>query len=478
MIALISEAWAVGYVVAEWSIRLAMVAVVPMRRSPEAARSWLILVFLLPIPALLIYLLIGRPTYPRWRRERFLRLPAVLAAASREISHSRYCRRPELPGSLSGPALLVERLGQFPTVAGNDFELLSGYDEVIDRMIADIGAAQQTVHLLYYIFADDETGLRVIDALQRAAKRQVKCRVLIDAIGSRRWARRVARLLIPAGVEVRLALRVGLFHRRSARADLRNHRKIAVIDSRVGYLGSQNIINAEFGGGIANQELVARVVGPVTTEIQTVFIADWFMETNEKLANPVLFPHNPPGGGAVAQVLPSGPDYPDAGIGHLIVSLVHGARERVIITTPYFVPDEPLLQALKTAALRGVEVRLVVSNVTDQMLVNLAQRSFYSELLHAGIQVHLYAQAFLHAKHITFDDEIAILGSSNVDIRSFVLNAEVSLIAFDKGVVEQLRRQQSRYFASSNVLSLREWEKRPVASKLAENLARLASPLL
>ncbi|WP_312860728.1 phospholipase D-like domain-containing protein [Neoaquamicrobium sediminum] len=141
-------------------------------------------------------------------------------------------------------------------------------------------------------------------------------------------------------------------------------------------------------------------------------------------------------------------------------------------------PDEPLLQALKTAALRGVEVRLVVSNVTDQMLVNLAQRSFYSELLHAGIQVHLYAQAFLHAKHITFDDEIAILGSSNVDIRSFVLNAEVSLIAFDKGVVEQLRRQQSRYFASSNVLSLREWEKRPVASKLAENLARLASPLL
>mgnify|MGYP001085514074 CR=1 FL=1 len=478
MIPLMSEAWAVGYVMVEWSIRLAMVAIVPMRRSPEAARSWLILVFLLPIPALLIYLLIGRPTYPRWRRERFLRLPAVLAAASREISHSRYCRRPDLPDNLSGPALLVEKLGQFPTVAGNDFELLSGYDEVIDRMIADIDAAQATVHLLFYIFADDETGLRVIGALQRASKRRVKCRVLIDAIGSRRWARRVSRLLIPAGVEVRLALRVGLFRRRSARADLRNHRKIAVIDSRVGYLGSQNIINADFREGVVNEELVARVVGPVATEIQTVFIADWFMETDEEIANPVLFPHNPPGGGVVAQVLPSGPDYPDAGIGHLIVSLVHGARERVIITTPYFVPDEPLLQALKTATLRGVEVRLVVSNVTDQMLVNLAQRSFYSELLSAGIKVHLYQEAFLHAKHITFDDEIAILGSSNIDIRSFVLNAEVSLVAFDERVVERLRHQQSRYFASSNALSLREWEKRPIASKVAENLARLASPLL
>lgn len=469
----------VGYVAVEWSIRLAMVVIVPMRRSPEAARSWLILVFLLPIPALLIYLIIGRPTYPRWRRERFLRLPTVFAAASKEISHSRYCRRPDLPSHLSGPALLVEKLGQFPTVGGNDFELISEYDGVIDRMIDDIDAAQRTVHLLYYIFADDETGLRVVDALERAAQRGVQCRLLIDAIGSRQWAQNIVKLLAPAGVEVRLALRVGLFHRKSARADLRNHRKIAVIDSRVGYLGSQNIINAEFRAGVVNEELVARVVGPVTTEVQAVFIADWFMETNEELANPVLFPHNPPGGGVVAQILPTGPDYPGAGLGDLIVSLVHGARERVIITTPYFVPDESLLQALKTAVLRGVQVGLVVSQVTDHILVNLAQRSFYFELLSAGIQVYLYEKSLLHAKHITFDDEIALLGSSNVDIRSFVLNAEVSLIAFDKSVVKQLRQEQvHHYFASSRALSLIEWDKRPLIHKVAENLARLASPLL
>lgn len=472
------EAWAIAYLAAEWSIRLVMIVVVPLRRSPEASRSWLLLVFFLPIPALVIYLLIGRPSYPRWQRQRFVRLPAILAAASREIAHSRFCRRPDLPATLAGPALLIEKLGQFPALAGNDVKLLSDYDDVIDRIVADIDQAQQTVHLLFYIFADDETGRRVIDALDRAARRGVKCRVLIDAIGSRQWALGVSKLLAPAGVEVRLALRVGVFRRRSARADLRNHRKIAIIDSLVGYVGSQNITNAVSRRNIANEELVAQVVGPITTELQAVFIADWFMETDEELAMPALFPHHHPDAGVVAQVLPSGPDYPDAGIGHLMAALVHGARERVVVTTPYFVPDEAFLQALKTAVLRGVEVHLVVSYLTDHVLVKFAQRSYYSELLLAGIHVHLYKGGFLHAKHVTFDDEIALLGSSNVDIRSFVLNAEISFFAFDRGVTAQLQREQIRCFGASETLTFDAWEKRMIAHKICENLARLAGPLL
>jgi cardiolipin synthase len=435
-------------------------------------------VFFLPIPALLIYLLIGRPTFPRWRRERFSRLPGVLAAASREIRHSRFCRHPDLPGNLSGPAVLIERLGRFPALAGNDVELICEYDHMIDRLVADIDQAQQSVHLLFYIFSDDETGLQVVAALDRAARRGVVCRVLVDAIGSRRATRHLSRLLAPAGIEIRLALKVGIFRRRSARADLRNHRKIVVIDSKVGYVGSQNITNAEFRPGVANEELVARVVGPVTTELQAVFIADWFMETDEELDTPTLFPHHPPDAGVVAQVLPSGPDYPDAGIGHLIVALVHGARERIVITTPYFVPDEALLQALKVAALRGVEVHLVLSAITDHLLVSLAQRSYYSELLGAGIRIHLYKDRFLHAKHVTFDRQIAVIGSSNLDIRSFVLNAEISLIAFDRGVVSLLEREQCRYFSSSTDLTIDLWERRPILAKIGENLARLTGPLL
>lgn len=325
-------------------------------------------------------------------------------------------------------------------------------------MVVDIDHAERTVHLLFYIFADDRTGLRVIEALERAVLRGVTCRVLIDAIGSRQWRHQVTRLLTRAGVDVQFALKVGIFRRRSARADLRNHRKVAVIDSRIGYIGSQNITNALSASNIANEELVARVVGPITTELQAVFVADWFMETEEELAVSALFPHHHPDAGAVAQVLPSGPDYPNAGIGNVIAALVHGASKRVVITTPYFVPDEPLLQALKTAVLRGVEVRLLVSRLTDHILVKLAQQSYYSELLQAGVQVHLYEEVFLHAKHMTFDDEISLLGSSNVDIRSFVLNAEVSLIVFDKGVTEQLRREQVRCFDNTATLTLDGWE--------------------
>ena len=472
------DVWAIAYLSVEWAIRLVMVVVVPLRRSAEASRSWLLLVFFLPIPALLIYLLIGRPTYPAWRRRRFGRLNAVLSAASKEIRHSQFCRRPDLPANLEGPAALIEKLGHFPALSGNEIEFVSDYGEAIDRLIADIDGARETVHLMFYIFVDDETGRRVIDALDRAARHGVKCRVLIDAIGSRRWAGPVSAQLAAAGVEVQLALEVGIFRRRSARADLRNHRKIAVVDSRIGYVGSQNITNAEFRSGLINEELVARVVGPVIVELQAVFVADWYMETGEKLDAPALFPHNAPGAKVVAQVLASGPDHPDAGIGHLMVALVHGANERIVLTTPYFVPDEALLQALKIAALRGVEVHLVVSSLVDQVLVSWAQRSYYAELLTAGARIHLYEGRFLHAKHVTFDDDIALVGSSNLDIRSFVLNAEISLVAFAPQVVDQLRRVQDRYFATSTDLKLDIWEARSVFRKIGENIARLASPLL
>jgi cardiolipin synthase len=160
------------------------------------------------------------------------------------------------------------------------------------------------------------------------------------------------------------------------------------------------------------------------------------------------------------------------------VALVHGARERVVLTTPYFIPDEALLQALQTAVLRGVEVHLVVSRLADQLLVSLAQKSYYAELLRAGIRIHRYREKFLHAKHLSIDGEVTLVGSSNMDIRSFVLNAEVSVVFFDRGVTARLRAEQERYFAASDLLSAEGWDNRRLAAKVCENLARLMSPLL
>ncbi len=472
------DLFSVGYSVVEWTIRLAMLVFVPFRRSPDAARSWLLIVFFLPIPALILYLMIGRPTYPRWRRKRLALARQLLSNATDVIAHSQHCCRPILPAGFAPVAMLVENLGQFPTLGGNRIDLLSDYDVVIQRLIDDIDRAAHHIHILTYIFADDTVGARVIDALLKAAARGVNCRVLIDAIGSRRWAGRIRSRLRTGGVQIALALPVSYIRRRSARADLRNHRKIIVIDGETGYIGSQNIVDSEFSPGLVNRELVAHVTGPVVLEFQAVFIADWFLETGEALNDQELFPHHHAGSEIVAQLLPSGPDYPVAGAERLVVALIHGARSHIVITTPYFIPDVALTQALQTAVLRGVVVHLILSRATDNKLVRLAQRSYYDELLHAGVIIHLYRSGLLHAKHITIDENVSVIGSINIDVRSFQLNAEASLVIYDEGVTAKLKAEQDRNLANSHVLTLLERNKRSLPTKLVENIARLVSPLL
>lgn len=470
--------WASLYLVSEWIIRIGMLVAVPFRRSPEAAKGWLLFGFFLPWPALVLYLLIGRPAYPRWRRARFARLPEVLGRTAGPGLEAQAREAPVLPANLAQAATLIQNLGHFPSLGGNRVELLSDYDGTIARLAADIDGAASHVNLLFYIFADDRSGRTIIEALGRAVRRGVACRVLIDALGSRAWAPRTVAALEAAGVAVRLVLPVGLLRRHSARADLRNHRKIAVIDGRIGYAGSQNIVDADFNPRVVNRELVARVVGPVALELQAVFVADWFLETEEVLDDPALFPAPEPAGAAVAQVMPSGPDYPQAGMERLLDALVHGARERVVLTTPYFIPDEALLHALGTAVLRGVEVHVVLSKPVDQTLVNLAQRSYYADLLEAGVAIHLYRDRLLHAKHVSIDGEIALVGSSNIDMRSFTLNAEVSLVLFDREAVARLRAEQEASFRGSDRLSPAEWRARPLSARFVENVARLMSPLL
>jgi cardiolipin synthase A/B len=332
--------------------------------------------------------------------------------------------------------------------------------------------------LLFYIFADDGATAPVIEALGRAAKRGVHCRVLADSLGSRSALRTLTPKLAALGVAVHGMLPVRLFPWKMARLDLRNHRKIAVIDGRVGYTGSQNLVAAEFKEGIRYQELMVRVVGPAVLDLQYVFAADWYLETNEVLDGDTEFPDPEIAGGVPAQALASGPAFPNQNNHRLIVALVNGAQKQVVLTTPYFIPDEPLLQAMQTAALRGVDVRLVVSENADHFLVSLAEKSYYEELLVAGVRIHLFQKNFLHAKHLSVDDSLALIGTSNLDIRSFVLNAELMLMIYDPGVVSQLAAEQERYFANSRLLTRVTWEQRSFGSKLAQNLARLFSPLL
>lgn len=474
----IADILSFAYVTVEWIIRIAMLVVVPLRRSPGAARGWLLVAFFIPIPALVIYLLIGRPTYPRWRQKRFVNAREMLTRATDEISHSEFCSHPILSENYAPAAKLVQNLGQFPILGGNKIDLLSDYYGVIDRLISAIDHAKHHVHILTYIFADDRTGSKVIDALLKAAERGVDCKVLMDAVGSRRWSHAVIDRLTGGGVQVARALPVSFFRRRSARADLRNHRKIAIIDASMGYIGSQNIIDAEYAPGLFNRELVVHVAGPVVLEMQAVFAADWYLETGQVLDDAAFFPHRHGEGSMMAQLLPSGPDYPVAGAGRLIVALIHNARRRIVITTPYFIPDVALVEALETAVLRGVKVDIILSKASDSVLVGLAQRSYYDQMLRAGLSIYLFGDGLLHAKHIMIDDLISVIGSTNIDIRSFQLNAEASLIIYDEKIGLMLDAEQNKNINASVLLTAENWSKRSRPYKLLENIARLVSPLL
>jgi cardiolipin synthase len=470
--------WASFHVASEWAIRLGMLFYVPQRRTPAAARAWLLLIFFFPWAGLLLYSMIGRPYLPKRRLTRQTRAVHLIRELRQRFLDSAHLTRPEPPAPLVQAVDLAERLGDFGILGNNRFELLADYTAAIERLIADIESAQRHVHLLYYMFADDATGGRVADALLRARSRGVQCRLLLDAMGSRRALRRLAPRLRAADIEVISVLPYRLWNRNRGRRDLRNHRKVAVIDGLIGYVGSQNIINADFKRGLVYKELVARVTGPVVGQLQAVWLVDRYVETETILSDEGLFPEPMSAGRSAAQSLPSGPLYRRANVERTLVALIHGAHRRVVITTPYFVPDEPLVQALQTAALRGVEVCLIVSQARDQALVCLAQRSFYEELLEAGVRIYHYQPQFLHSKHVTIDEDVALIGSSNIDIRSFRLNSEISVLVYDREVVAELCRLENDYLAHSREVSYEDWLLRPLWTKLIQNTARLVDSVL
>ena len=469
--------WSNKVSVAGWTIAIVAFVLIPFRRAPAQARGWLLIFFALPWLALVVYAIAGRPSLPGVRKKRLRTLPRLYEAinALTGIGAPRFA--PDLSSDNRSVARLAQGLWHFGPVTGNRIEALGNYDAAFDRIVADIAAAQHHVHLEFYIFANDGAGKRIMQALEEAQARGVHCRVLIDALGSFRSVYAIKRRLRPQGIEVHEILP---FRRRltSSRVDLRNHRKIVVIDGRIGYTGSQNLWDPSLGSARRNRDLLVRLSGPITVQLQSVFVADWFMETDEELVDADLFPAPIEQAGVAAQIIASGPDYPDGGVDLVFAQAMHNAAEEIVITSPYFIPNTAIISSIKAAILGGVRVSLITARKSDHLIAGLAQRSYYSELLALGMEIHLYGPEFLHAKHMRVDHEVVLLGSSNMDVRSFELNAEIDLICYDAQFAKTLHELETSYLAQSHQLSLGEWTKRPLIAKVLENSARLMSELI
>jgi cardiolipin synthase A/B len=460
--------------IADWTIRIVALLWIPSRTRPAAARSWLLLIGFVPLAGLPLYLLFGHPWLSRDRIARQRQASQVIREEQLPLADLRWT--PPDTGASAEMAPLLERLGDFMPTHGNAVQLIDDYDGALQALLADIDGAHTRVHLLYYLMFDDGTGEAVTEALERAAARGVTCRLLLDAVGAKRGLRRYARRLLAAGVQVHAMLPGGLQWRRSGRMDLRNHRKVAVIDDTAAYVGSQNLADADFIVSAPNRELVARVQGPALAHLEAVFASDWFIETGERLA--VAPTTALPDADVAAQLLPSGPAYPFENARDTVNALIHLARRRLVLTTPYFVPDDATLSALRIAALSGVEVQLILSASNNQWLTAWAQASYYGELLESGIKIALYRPHFLHAKHMSIDDEMALVGSINLDIRSFALNAEIGLLVYDRDVVARMRAIEAGYLADATPVTLEDWQRRPAWRRSLEGIARLADSFL
>lgn len=386
-------------------------------------------------------------------------------------------------------AWLALRVGHLPPLTGNEVRLFSGGEEFFEALLADIRAATRRVHLLFYIWEDEGIGVRLVEALEQAAARGVECRVLVDTVGSK-WFMfsDLPGRLRAAGVKFAAALPVSLPRMLLERLDVRNHRKIAVVDGIVAYTGSQNVADPRPAGrGLSRTgvmiDSMARVRGPAAQALDVVFLCDWAVESDEDVADrfeEFLEPVDVRADGSVVQIVPSGPG-PGPGAGAIrqaMLSLLHAARREIIMTTPYYVPDEATREALVSAALRGVATTIIIPRRHDAPIVAAAARAHYQDLLDAGVRVFHHQRGFLHAKTITVDASLGMLGSANFDVRSFVLNFEVSMLIYDSDLASMLRMMQISYLPDCEELIAEEWRARPVWHRLVEGAARLLGPLL
>lgn len=450
-------------------------------RQPASRAAWLLLIASVPVAGIVLYYLFGETNIGNRTRRRMAEVTERLGT---RLPEGPAVPLPDLPVALRPVFRRAASVNGFAPVAGNAATLPPDEASAVDALVADIDAARDHVHLLFYIWLEDGNGARVLDAVERAAARGVACRLLIDGLGSRALARSGRwTALAPAGVRTAITFKMRwlLAHIFFARIDLRNHRKIAVIDGRTGYCGSQNCADPaflpkkRFGPWV---DIMIRVEGPVVRQLQHLFAIDWMTHAGEDIATLLDAPPDPVPGGFPAIAVGTGPTIDNRAVSDIFAMLLAAAQEEAIITTPYFVPDDTLHRAICGAARRGVRVTMILPARNDSVFVARASRSYYSDLLRAGVRLAEYQGGLLHAKTLTVDGRATCLGSANMDRRSFELNFENNLVLVSDEVTGQVRARQLGWLSRATVLGPAHGQSWPLLVRAVNNLFATMGPLL
>lgn len=453
-------------------------------REPASRIAWIVVILVLPVVGLLSYLLLGETNIGLQRVTRMRKILSTLPDPDTVSLSPAADLQEAVPEACRHLFLAGKTVNGFNPVIGNRARLLKDSNQTITSIVADIDAAHDHVHLLFYIWLPDGNGTKVVEALKRAAARGVTCRAMADALGSRsmidsqHW-----RDMRDSGVHLARALPFGnlLLRPLKGRLDLRNHRKIVVIDNKITYCGSQNCADPEFRIKAKYApwvDAMMRFEGPIVRQNQYLFAADWMNEVNEDIS-PLLNQEIPAvQSGMPAQVIGTGPTVCYSAMPEIFGMLMHAARHELVITTPYYVPDESMQASLCATARRGVATTIVFPARNDSRIVGAASRSYYTDLLAAGVRILEYEPGLLHTKSLTLDGKLSLIGSANMDRRSFELNFENNILFYDPSMTVELRQLQEQYISRSKRVTMAmvatwSWQRR-----LWNNAVAMLGPVL